>query len=352
MDNLSYVNFYNINLNDNFFNSLKNDYQEFPTWFTNKVQQGEGAYLLTNDEGNIEGFMYLKNEIGEVNDINPSLPNGNHLKVGTFKFESKGTRRGERFLKKIFDVAIGWNVDDIYVTVFEEHGYLIKLFGDYGFVHKSTKDTPNGQELVLVRNLRTFTGDSLKDFPFLHTQNRNKFLLGIYPIFHSRMLPDSILNNESHDIIQDVSHTNSIHKIYICGMHGVTEFKPGDIIVIYRTKDNKGPAYYRSVVTSVCVFEEYLNVNQFTTCDSFIQHCRSYSIFSDHDLRIIYNQKKYTHILKFTYNTALTKRLTQGCLIDTVGLDPEEYWGVRNLTDDQFKQIAQLGGINEGIIID
>lgn len=81
--------------------------------------------------------------------------------------------------------------------------------------------------------------------------------MSIYPDYHTRMLPDSILNNESHDLIQDVSHTNSIHKIYLCAMEGTSNFKPGDIIVTYRTTDRQGPARYRSVITSVCVVEEY-----------------------------------------------------------------------------------------------
>lgn len=64
-----------------------------------KAREGESAYVLYDDKHKIEGFMYLK-ENDDANDINPALPPGRHLKIGTFKFESKGTLRGQRFLKK------------------------------------------------------------------------------------------------------------------------------------------------------------------------------------------------------------------------------------------------------------
>ena len=349
MDNLAYTYFSQINLNDN-FDSLKADYTEFSSWFIKKSQNNEAAYVLT-ENNNIDGFMYLKIEEGQVDDISPPLAYGKHLKVGTFKFNSKGTRRGERFIKKMFDIAIENAVNNIYVTIFDEHAYLIKLFQGYGFRQVGVKDTPNGQEKVLVRDMSTIIGNPLLDYPYILPRGKNKFLLSIYPQYHSRMLPDSILNNEHHDIIQDVSHTNSIHKIYICGMDGVTAFSPGDVIVVYRTNDQQGPARYRSVVTSICIFEEYINLSQFPDADSFIKHCISYSIFDERELRKIYTEKKYTHIIKFTYNAALTRRLTRGELIDIVGLDQNKYWGVMSLTDNEFSNIAQLGGANESIII-
>jgi hypothetical protein len=62
------------------------------------------------------------------------------------------------------------------------------------------------------------------------------------------MFPDSLLENEKFDLLDDKTHTNSIHKIYICKMSGVRNIRTGDIIVIYRTKDRKFQAKWRSVV--------------------------------------------------------------------------------------------------------
>lgn len=350
MESLQYLNFSNINLFDSFFDSLKADYAEFEGWFQKKAKVNEAAYVL-HREAVIDGFMYLKIEDGVVDDVEPKLENGRHLKVGTFKFNSHGTRRGERFIKKIFDHAISKDVDDIYVTVFEKHEYLMNLFMKYGFKIHGSKETPNGTESVLVRSMKSYSGISLHDYPYISTYNNRKHLLSIQPQFHSRMLPDSILNNETHDIIQDVSHTNSIHKIYICAMDGVALFQPGDPLVIYRTTDNQGPARFRSVATSIGVVEEYRNINEFASEAEFLRYCSSYSVFSNEELTTIYRRKRYCHIIRFTYNVALAKRVTRGSLIDNANLSEGAYWGVMELSDKQFQSIIQLGGIDESIVI-
>jgi len=351
MESLHYAPFSQINLMDSFFDTLRADYTEFPAWFSRKVEQNEFAYVLV-DGASIDGFMYLKEEVGPITDIYPHLPPGKHLKVGTFKFNSHGTRRGERFIKKIFDHALTLDVDSIYVTVFDKHHYLKNLFAKYGFISHGTKNTPNGTETVMARSMRYQLGSTLSTYPFVKLSQANSYLLSIYPQFHSRMLPDSILNNETHDIIQDVSHSNSIHKIYICGMGGVSSFRTGDNLILYRTSDNKGPARFRSVATSIGVVEEYKNIKEFESLSAFIEYCAPYSIFRNDELARIYNEKKYCHIIRFTYNAALAKRITRGDLIDEVGLDESEYWGVMQLTNQQFSHIARLGAVNESLIVD
>lgn len=351
MENLKYLSFKNINLNDQFFDSLKSDYSEFQEWFARKSAAGDSAYVLTT--GNqIDGFMYLKPEVGPVDDVTPSLPSGLHLKIGTFKFNSKGTRRGERFLKKVFDHAYSITAASIYVTVFEKHEYLISLFRRYGFFIHGKKPTSNGVELVMLRTLNWQEGSLLDNYPLIKIGGTKKYLLSIYPKFHTRMLPDSILNNESHDIVQDISHTNSIHKIYICSMEKVSGMNAGDCIIVYRTSDKLGPARYRSVATSVCVVEEYRSIFSFASLDEFKTYCAAYSIFSDEELCEIFRDKKYCHVLRFSYNAALSRRLTRGNLIDMVGLNENVYWGVLQLTEPQFSCILRLGGVNASLVVD
>lgn len=67
------------------------------------------------------------------------------LKVGTFKNASKGLRVGERFLKIIFDNALSFDVDGIYVTLFEDKRNGVKAlmglmtkWGSYPIATKTT----------------------------------------------------------------------------------------------------------------------------------------------------------------------------------------------------------------------
>ncbi|MGL5597931.1 MAG: hypothetical protein ACRDDA_07375 [Aeromonas sp.] len=350
MENLIYQNFNAINHADEFFDSLKDDYAEFTCWLEKKSIEGESAYVLYDDAMNIDGFMYLKIEEC-VDDIEPILPKGRHLKIGTFKFHSKGSLRGQRFIKKILDYAIREHADDIYVTVFARHDYLIDLFEQYGFTLHGTKETNNGIEFVYVRKLGVMTDNALHNYPYISTSSNKKYLLAIYPDFHTRLFPDSILNNESTDIVEDVSYTNSIHKIYLCAMSDIMDSEPGDLLVIYRTSDIPGSARYRSVATSICVIEDVKNICEFSSLDCFLRYCEKFSVFQKDELVRMFHTKKYQYIIRFSYNVSLPKRPTRGTLIDSVGLNEQNRWGFMKLTNRQFMKIVELGGVDESVII-
>lgn len=352
MDHLSFELFSDLNHQDPFFDSLKADYIEFPSWLAKKAKNGERAYVLYDQHHNIEGFMYLK-EDDDAEDITPQLPAGRHLKIGTFKFESKGTLRGQRFLKKAFDHAFSTNSDDIYVTVFEKHKHLVKLFQTYGFYVHGEKETQNGKEYVYARSLHDVCGDILLDYPKIISHDVKKYLLAIYPDFHTKLFPDSRLVIESPDIIKDVSHANSIHKIYICGMQSVMNMRRGDIIVIYRTGDNVAPARYRAVVSTLCVVESVKMIDEFQNESDFIEYCSRFSVFSQSELQDIFRRRQYPYIVRFTYNVSLPKRPNRGMLIDHVGLNGSTgfRWGHFELSDAQFNDILELGCVDESFII-
>ncbi|MCP5699797.1 N-acetyltransferase, partial [Klebsiella pneumoniae] len=70
MDSLKFQRFSDFNHDDPFFDSLKEDYKEFPEWMNKKARNGDFAYVLYNENRNIEGFMYLK-EDDDAGDISP-----------------------------------------------------------------------------------------------------------------------------------------------------------------------------------------------------------------------------------------------------------------------------------------
>lgn len=205
--------FRDIDLNDTFFDSLKEDYPGFDVWFNKKSQEGKKAYVQYSNN-QLQAFLHLKIEDEKVEDVVPNLPHKNHLKIATFKIDAHNTKLGERFVKKIVDAAIFKKCDDIYVTIFPKHEGLIRLLSRYGFELYGKKRDEN----VYVKNMKRLTGDPLKDFPLIKTVGKRKFLLSIKPDYHTTLFPDSILKNEEnqrYELIKDVSPTNSIHKIYV-----------------------------------------------------------------------------------------------------------------------------------------
>lgn len=349
--NLTLQNFQNVDLRDPFFDSLKADYAEFSAWFIRKAMANESAYVFLDDHGTIDGFLYLKIEDGIVDDTNPPLPPARRLKVGTLKINAHGTKLGERFVKKIFDHAISTGVVEIYVTVFEAHAGLITLLTRYGFMQVATKTSPNGIELVLVKRMWQLGTTPLQSYPLVQVAGRNVYLLALYPEWHSRLLPDSILRNEDTSIVQDISHTNSIHKVYLAAMAGVQDLRAGDVLLIYRTTDNQGPARYRSVATSICIVEEYRHIDSFATQDEFMAYCKPYSVFNEIELTRFWLRRNYPYIFRFTYNIALPRRVTRGTMIDECGINENAYAGFMRLTPAQFHAIISRGQVNEGLII-
>lgn len=341
--------FKDIELSDHFFDTLKSDYKEFSEWFEKKAENV--ALIHFDDNGVLNGFLYLKEENEEL-DITPHQEPLKRLKVGTMKIDAHGTKLGERFIKKIFDKALASQVEEIYVTIFDKHEGLIALFKEYFFEKIGVKESKNGLEGVYSRKLK---GNIIPDYPFIkYTDLTNIYFLSIYPMFHTRLFPDSILNNENKTIVQDISPTNSIHKIYIAGMQGMEALKTGDILMIYRTAPQGQSAYYHSVATSICCVEEYIHINKFKEKSQFIDYCKKHSIFSITELEKIYKERKYTHIIKMSYNIALTKRVNRAKLIELgiMSNDRTFYSGFGIMSIDQLKAVMCEGKTDEGIIID
>lgn len=84
--------FCDIDLSDPFFDSLKQDYPEFSEWYTKKAKKGAKAFIQKDDQGKLQGFLYMKHETEELNDINPPMPAASRLKVGTFKIDAHKTK--------------------------------------------------------------------------------------------------------------------------------------------------------------------------------------------------------------------------------------------------------------------
>lgn len=340
MNNINYKKFSEINLNDSFFDSLRQDYDGFDEWFKRKKDQS--ALVQYDDSNRITGFLYLKIEKQIVSDTIPNITANTILKVGTFKIEAHGTKMGEQFIKKIMDCAVNNNVDVCYATIFPKQIALINLVEQFGFNLYGQKGNGNHKENVYLKQMKLITNNIYKDYPYINTNFARKYLLSIYPKYHSIMFPDSILRTENPNTIKDVSYSNSINKIYVCTMSQVTDLNYGDIVVLYRTAEPGQYAKYTAVATSICVVESVKNQNEFASFDEFYKYSCKYNLFNRDDLEYWYN-KGNCKAIKMTYNAAFKQRIVRNDLLVDIGLDASLYWGFFELTDKQFHEIAQIG---------
>ena len=348
--NVQKLKFGKIDLNDTFFDSLKEDYVGFDKWFIKKYD--EEAYITINsNNGMLLSFLYLKVEDENENysNINPLFLPKRRLKIGTFKVISNGFRLGERFVKIIFDNALKNHVQEIYVTIYDkrpEQRRLIDLLEQWGFVLWGTKGEG---ELVYVRDFSPkFDIENLKAcFPYI-SKGKNAYIVPIYPEYHTELLPDSILNTESpEEFIEDFPHRNCINKVYVS-----RSMEPypsvGDILVFYRTG-----GYYKSVVTTV---GEVLEVKtDFQDENDFILYCRKKSVYPEQALREMwrYSTRK-PFVVNFLYAYSFPHRINMKELIDLkvlTGINDAPR-GFKPITKEQFEIILKETRSDESFIID
>lgn len=343
--------FGNIDVHDTFFNSFKQDYIGFEKWFNSKSD--ETAYIC-KENGNLTAFLYLKKEDDKENysNISPRFFPKQRLKIGTFKVTLNGFKIGERFMKIIFDNALRFKVDEIYVTIFGktlEQQRLIRLIQDYGFVYHGEKTSDSGKEQVYVRDFKPFFNqeDPKSSFPYIKADNQT-FLVPIYPEYHTELLPDSILNTESpEDYENNESYRNAISKVYICRSLE-RDISKGDIIIFYRTG-----GYYKSVVTTIGIVENA--VFDIKTEDDFIKLCKSRTVFTNQELRQRwnYNQNNRPFIVNFLYTYSFPRRINMEKLIqmEIIKDSNSAPRGFYKISRDQFLNIVRETSSNENIII-
>ncbi|WP_428743499.1 PIN domain-containing protein [Tenacibaculum sp.] len=299
------ADFAEVDINDSFFDSFREDYNEFNSWFKSKFDKV--CYVCYSDN-NLTAFLYIKVEDETENyyEIKPSFSKKKRLKIGTLKVISNGYKIGERFLKVVFDNALQYKVEEIYVTVFDkrpEQGQLIDMLKDWGFVEHGIKTTKNGDEIVLTRpfgkTLPININKPKLSFPFFSRKTR-KYIVKIESKYHTELFPDSINTREDETkYIENEPHRNRIGKVYISHSFD-RHLKPGDILIIYRIGETK-PKKYSSTVTSICIVEEV--INNFKSFEDFYNACYRRTMIKKEELeKNWWNKKKYKpFVIKFLY---------------------------------------------------
>lgn len=336
------VDFAQVNLQDTFFDSFREDYNGFDKWFNKKAD--EIAYVCYSNNV-LSAFLYIKveEETENYSDIEPNFKRKKRLKIGTLKVTSNGFKIGERFLKIIFDNALQYNVSEIYVTIFDkrpEQIRLIALLEEWGFNYFGIKATATGNEKVYVKNFERTQEINLlqpkKTFPFISSESK-VYIVPIYPQYHTELFPDSILRTESPiNFTENEPHRNALSKVYISRSY-VRNLKAGDIVVFYRTG-----GIYQGVATTYGIVESVIdNIPNETT---FIQSCRKRSVFTDQQLKEHWNYRKNDKpfIVNFIYAYSFRKRpnlkwLNENGIIPDI-LDMPR--GFREISRENFLKIA------------
>lgn len=227
---------YNININDSFFDSLRNDYIGFNNWFKNKCQSEHRQCFVVKEQDKLEGICIYKTEDSEES-VKYGMK-GFVVKLCTFKLTIKGRKLGELLLKNIFSTCYNANVDWIYVTAFENN-YICQFFESFGFEkYKLTKKDTG--ELIFRKRLNPNQSDlintpldyHIKFGPRYFETSQNSFLVPIKTSYHEMLFPE--LERQPLLFANFYPYSNAIKKAYISNSN-TTLVNVGDILFFYRT---------------------------------------------------------------------------------------------------------------------
>ncbi|MDY4787893.1 MAG: hypothetical protein SO253_01080 [Bacilli bacterium] len=336
-----------LNINDSFFDSLREDYggAKFNDWLRRK--SNEDAYVF-EEKGNISGFLYLKieNEDENYSHFSPKFSPAQRLKVGTFKITKTNLRLGERFLQIIFDNARKNKVDEVYVTLFEDKRDEVKrlrnLLEEWGFVKKATNI--NNGEIVLVKSMKKYLIEKSPKFNYpLQKEEKSYMFLPIMAQYHTKLFPDLYLKSENIKIFDELACRYAIEKIYVSGYKKI-DANPGDIMLVYRMSDyNKT---YKSVVSGLAILNE---VKYPSTISEFIKECKDKSVFTEKELINFYNNDKYQTVIKVLFLKSFSNKVNLKTLKDCGIIDINSKGPRVNsfISKEKFNKLMELGNSDE-----
>ncbi|HEY8264916.1 MAG TPA: GNAT family N-acetyltransferase [Methyloceanibacter sp.] len=259
-----------IHLADDIFDSLREDYPGFDSWWRENCVRGRRPCWAVFDEGSSEGLAGLivrKDETGADTDATEKA--AKILKICTFKVrpEKRGVKLGELLLKKVFWFAQANKYDLVYITTYKSQTALIDLLEYFGFKHTRTKvdgemiyeKSFSRAALPTVDGVSNFDLDRLNYPRFVAGPSVRAFGVPIKEEYHDTLYPDlrNPIQAELFELPGGGSGPkragNTIRKVYLCrAKSGLGP--PGSLLLFYKGKSKDPPS---QAFTAVGVFEDW-----------------------------------------------------------------------------------------------
>lgn len=342
LPNIEDVHLYSLSpeLPEDFFNSLRKDYQQppFDEWFARKAQEGRHAWVCRGEGGSLGAIcIYAIQENEKINNAGEILP-GKSLKLCTFKVGEpvRGRKIGELFLKAAFRYASENKCAHIFVHGnAEKQPYLATLLEEFGFSPRGDY----GDDLVWVKEhpvrapvLDIEANEYVRRyFPhFRQDAGVGKYLVPIQPAYHDILFPDysSPRKKQLHLFDEPQKHVgNAIKLAYLCHTP-TTTVAPGDILLFYRTHDEK-------LVTTLAVVDDFKILADPADIATLVSRRTVYSVedierMAEQDVKVILF-RLIKHVRSpVTYKELQARGIVSGSIMSLLKLDETRYRSLAN----------------------
>jgi rRNA-processing protein FCF1 len=343
---------YNINKADQIFDSLRDEYDQFNTWFENSARKGRECFVSYRHDGSIGAILIYKIENESIEDTEPRLPKQKRLKISTLKVTHIGYKLGELFIKLCITHAIDNQISQIYLTHYtKKEDRLIDLINDYGFQKAAVKK--DGEELYLKKLQidapihKGFTPIEINKiyYPTLYDgMNVKKFIIPIKETYYNRLFTDSkerqssILEYSGEFIIEG----NTIRKAYLTHSK-IRKITKGDLILFYISKGNKNISSIISIGTVDSIFYGLTDAN------SIIRNVGKRTVYSKEEIEQL--SKRPTTVILFQHHFYLKKPLSLNKLIE-MNILTNAPRSINEIKHRDYILIKMQGGMDERYTVD
>ena len=335
--------------NSVFFDSLREDYDPmlFGKWLKKCVTLNRQCYFVKSEGELVAILIYNEEKIEEH-----QIPNVYEkvLKICTLKVNDSlfGLKIGELFLQKMFEYCLNQKINYLYLTVYEKQEHLILLLLKFGFKKEIFKNQQGLSEIRMIKSLNKLTikleSNDINFHPF-YTDNKNinKFVIPIQPTFYNALFKDGQLRNPTlfdqfNDSINEIQG-NTIMKAYVSSSRQ-TNLKQGDILFFYASKKNQ-------VIEPIGILETQQIVDDFEVLWDIV---RKKTVFSQEQLREMFNNKGKLHVITFRLISYLNKpiKLTD---IQTIDSFKNKIQTITRIKESDYLKLKENGYFDKCYII-
>lgn len=286
---------------DPLFDSLRDGYPSFDSWWAKCVRQHRDCWTVTVGES-LAGIVVRKHETRAEAPV--TLPGDRILKLCTFKvrLEFRGEKLGELLLKQALWYAQRNAYDVVYLTTYETQTTLMRVLEYFGF--ENTHSLADGelvfekamtkQQLRRISGVDVFVLDRINYPRFVLDQDTRVFAVPIQWGYHEKLFPEIAIATSlplipsPQSVLRSQGNRtpgNSIRKVYLCRA-STNAMRPGDILSFYQSK---APGRRGSqAITSIGIVERVSSVRD---PDELLRRTAKRSVFSEQELRRMAKEK-------------------------------------------------------------
>lgn len=289
-----------LDLSHPFFDSLREGYEHFNSWWREKVVLEGRPCLLIGAPTDIRGLAVLTKQ------EHPGIT-GPSMKICTFKIADteQGRKLGESLLEATISYIRNTGASSCFVETSIEKPSVIGILKEFGFFDLGLK-AENSTEVVLGKVLDPAAEDSSPTDPLAYNRRygpgrrlvHRAFVVPIIPKYHGMLFPTT----EAQQTLFDSTYGNAVRKVYISHAN-IRILMPGDTLLFLRTHEHQA-------IHAVGIVEQVIRTDNLQTLLSF---AGTRTVYSSRELEELCRREVLA--IKFRLDEVLDRPATRRDLI-------------------------------------